>query len=89
MLTRLRCWGSVFKECNSIPFALAQHQIEHLENYVASLVLVCLKHLMLGSELHLLDDFNLAVRGLKCFGVSPHPDKQQLGLLIGVASLQS
>ena len=29
MLTGPRCWSSVFKECNSIPCALAQH----LENY--------------------------------------------------------
>ena len=66
MLTGLRSWGSVFKECNSISFALAQH----LDYYIASLVLVCLKHPMLASELRLFDDFNLAVRGLKCFGVS-------------------
>ena len=64
--TGLCSWASVFKECNSIPFALAQH----LEKYIASLVLICLKHRMLASECRLLDDFDLAVGGLKCFGVS-------------------
>ena len=66
ILTGLSSWDSVFKECNCIPLALAQH----LDDYTASLVLVCLKHPMLASELRLLDDFNLAVRGLKYFGVS-------------------
>ena len=62
---------------------------KHLENYIASLVLACLKHLMLVSELHLFH-FNLAVRGLNCFGASSLTpvDKQQLGFWIGVASLQ-